>query len=110
MANLNENDAIDRVKRGSLNFKVTVEKNIGDAEKNFTMTLIQKLDRDIKDVHRNNGLATTLKNALKKQYGGKWLVIGCEKDEFCSFDQLDLNIHEELRVYYGKAFWGVFKV
>ena len=60
MANLNENDAIDRVKRGSLNFQV-VRENISAAKKNFIFAQIKKLDRDIKDVRRKGKLAATLR-------------------------------------------------
>ena len=43
MANLNENDAIDRVKRGSLNWKTNTEKNISAAKKKFIVAQIKKL-------------------------------------------------------------------
>ena len=52
----------------------------------------------------------SFRDALKKKYGGKWLVLGCEKDEFCSFSALDLNVSEQLQGYYGQAFWSVKKL
>merc|ERR1711971_901413 len=85
MANPIENDAVDRVKRGSLNFKVGTEKNISAAKKNFIVAQIKKLNSGVNDASKNGKLAGTLRDAIKKQYGGKWIVLGCEKDEFCSF-------------------------
>ena len=51
----------------------------------------------------------SLRNSLKKQYGGKWFVIGCERDEFCSVAQADLKILEQLDVAYGQGYWAVFR-
>ena len=42
MANLNENDTIDRFKRGSLNFKVTSQ-SVSATKKNFIVAQIKKL-------------------------------------------------------------------
>merc|ERR1712172_330341 len=109
MANPIENDTVDRVKRGSLNFKVLSE-NISAAKKNFIVAQIKKLNRGVTDASSNGKLAGTLRDAVKKQFGGKWLVIGCEKDEFCSIAQTDLNYSEYLAGTYGQAFWSVFKV
>ena len=50
----------------------------------------------------------SFRDALKKQYGGKWVVIGCEKDEFCSYAISDMNYSEYLRGLYGQAYWGIY--
>ena len=60
MANPIENDAVDRVKRGSLNFRV-VKENMGGSMKNFVVAQIKKLDRDMSDVHKKGKLARTLR-------------------------------------------------
>jgi len=104
MANPIENDAVDRVKRGSLKFQVTAE-NISAAKKNFIVAQIKKLNSGVNDASKNGKLAGTLRDAIKKQYGGKWIVLGCEKDEFCSFSQTDLTYHTRLSGWYGQAFW-----
>jgi len=107
MADPIENDAVDRVKRGSLNFQVTAE-NISATKKNFIVAQLKKLDKGISDSHKNGKLASTLRDAVKKQFGGKWVVLGCEKDEFCSFNGRDMNKREELRGYIGQAFWLIY--
>jgi len=109
MANPIENDAVDRVKRGSLNFQVTGE-NISATKKNFIVAQIKKLDKGINDVHKSGKLAAALRDAVKKQFGGKWVVLGCEKDEFCSVDLRDLNKRDELRGYIGQAFWAIYSI
>jgi len=108
MANPIENDAVDRVKRGSLNFKVGTEKNISAAKKNFIVAQIKKLNKDVNDVHKNGKLAVAVRDAMKKKYGGKWVVIACEKDEFCSYAFSDVNYSEYLRGWYGQAYWGIY--
>ena len=45
---------------------------------------------------------------MKNQFGGKWLVIGCKIDEFCSIAHGDLNPHEYLTFHYGQTYWAVF--
>jgi len=107
MANPIENDAVDRVKRGSLNFKVGTEKNISAAKKNFIVAQIKRLNKDVSDVHKNGKLAVAVRDALKKQYGGKWAVLGCERDEFCSFASNDLNARERLTGWYGQGYWVI---
>merc|ERR1712172_399364 len=106
MANPIENDTVDRVKRGSLNFKVLSE-NISAAKKNFIVAQIKKLNRGVTDASSNGKLAGTLREAVTKQFGGKWIVLGCEKDEFCSFSAVALNKQESLIGIYGQAFWSV---
>jgi len=107
MANPIENDAVDRVKRGSLNFKL-LRNSISAAKKNFIVAQIKKLNKDVSDASSNGKLAVKLRDALKKQYGGKWVVIGCEKDEFCSYAISDMNYSEYLRGLYGQAYWGIY--
>merc|ERR1711971_361800 len=102
MANPVENDAVDRVKRGSLNYIVAREENISAAKKNFIVAQIKKLNKGVNDVHKKGKLAGTLRDAVKKQYGGTWLVLGCEKDEFCSFTTPD--VYEKLEGWYDQAF------
>jgi len=106
MANPIENDAVDRVKRGSLKFQVTAE-NISAAKKNFIVAQIKKLNKGVTDASSNGELAGKLRDAVKKQFRGKWIVLGCEKDEFCSFTATDLNKLEYLRGVYGQAFWSI---
>jgi len=106
MANPIENDAVDRVKRGSLNFKVLSE-NISAAKKNFIVAQIKKLNSGVNDASSNGKLAGTLRDAVTKRFGGKWIVLGCEKDEFCSFSAVALNKKESLIGIYGQAFWSV---
>jgi len=110
MANPIENDSVDRVKRGSLNFRVIKEKNISAAKKNFIEAQIKKLNKDIRDGGRKGKLAVILRDGMKKQFGGKWLVYGCENDEFCSVAQGDLNSREYVSAAYGTATWGVYKI
>ena len=45
---------------------------------------------------------------MKNQFGGKWLVVGCEKDGVCSMAHGDLNSHEYLSFFYGQTNWAVF--
>jgi len=110
MANPIENDAVDRVKRGSLNFIVAREKNISAAKKNFIVAQIKELNKDIRDGGRKGKLAIILRDGLKKKFGGKWLVLGAEKDEFYSFAHADLNLREYVEGFYGQAYWGVWKI
>jgi len=107
MANPIENDSVDRVKRAdSLNFKVLGE-DISAAKKSFILAQIKKLNKDVSDKSNNGRLAGLLRDAVKKQFPGKWVVLGCEKDEFCAFDGRDLNKLEYLRGHYGQAYWSI---
>ena len=47
---------------------------------------------------------------MKKKFGGKWFVFGCENDEFCSIAQSDLKVSEYVTGAYGTATWGVYKL
>jgi hypothetical protein len=109
MANLNENDTIDRFKRGSLDFKVR-RQTVSDTKKNFIVAQIKNLYNGVSDKHRNGKLAKTLSNALTNQFGGRWMALGCEKDEFCSFTWGTLPVLEQLGGYYGETFWEVYRV
>ena len=62
MANPIENDAVDRVKRGSLKFQVTAE-NISAAKKNFIVAQIKKLNSGVNDASKNGKLAGTLRHS-----------------------------------------------
>ena len=48
--------------------------------------------------------------ALTNQFGGRWMALGCEKDEFCSFTWGTLPVLEQLGGYYGETFWEVYRV
>ena len=45
---------------------------------------------------------------MKNQFGGKWLVVGCKKDGYCSMAHGDLDSHEYLTFQYGQTYWAVF--
>ena len=62
MANLNENDTIDRFKRGSLDFKVR-RQTVSDTKKNFIVAQIKNLYNGVSDKHRNGKLAKTLRHS-----------------------------------------------
>ena len=62
MANLNENDAIDRVKRGSLKFNY-VSESISATKKKFIEAQIKKLYKDVSDTHKGGKLAITLRHS-----------------------------------------------
>lgn len=106
MANLNENDAIDRVKRGSLNWKNGKIENISAAKKKFIVAQIKKLG-GLSDGDR---VSVSLSNALKKKFGGRWMVLACEKDEICSFSLGGMPVQGKLRGWYGQTYWAVYKV
>ena len=63
MANPIEDDTIDRVKRGSLNFKVAKERSISAAKKNFIVAQIKELNKDIRDGGRKGKLAVILRHS-----------------------------------------------
>jgi len=110
MANLNENDAIDRVKRGSLKWKVYEAKNISSAKQSFIVAQIKKLYGGVKDGTDKGKVATKIRDAVKKQYGGKYVVLGCETDEFCSLSQSDMIWSEVFQGFYGQTWWFIVKV
>ena len=62
MANPIENDAVDRVKRGSLNFKL-LRNSISAAKKNFIVAQIKKLNKDVSDASSNGKLAVKLRHS-----------------------------------------------
>jgi len=107
MANLNENDVVDRVKRGSLNFKVSRELNISATKKNFIGTQIKKLYRDIIDGPNRGKMALALSNAMKNKFRGRWMVLICEHREICGFHNGGLKIHEFVIGWYGRVFLEV---
>jgi len=107
MANPIENDAVDRVKRGSLKFEVATDK-ISATKKNFIVAQIKKLNKGVNDIHKSGKLAVAIRDAMKKKFPGKWLVIGCERDEFCSIAHADLGFRDVLTGWYGQAYWAVY--
>jgi len=109
MANLNEDDAIERFKRGSLRF-IAVEKSISATKQRFIEAQIKTLHKEVQDKLRNGKLASSLSNAMKKKFGGNWMVLGCENDEFCSFTQGTTHPTEYLKGNYGTVFWAVYRV
>ena len=52
----------------------------------------------------------SFRDGMKKKFGGKWFVFGCENDEFCSIAQSDLKVSEYVTGAYGTATWGVYKL
>ena len=63
MANPVENDAVDRVKRGSLNFKVSREQNVSAAKKNLIEATMKTLYRDISDGPKRGKMALALRHS-----------------------------------------------
>ena len=62
MANPNENDTIDRFKRGSEKFKVKWE-SISATKKRFIETKIKALYKDLSDVHKYGKVAKTIRHS-----------------------------------------------
>ena len=62
MANLNENDAIDRVKRGSLNFQVSTQ-TVSATKKNFIVAQIKTLYKGVSYVHKRGKIAGSLRHS-----------------------------------------------
>ena len=74
MANLNENDAIDRVKRGSLKFNY-VSESISATKKKFIEAQIKKLYKSVGDTHRGGQLAITLRHSYFANFVGDNLLV-----------------------------------
>jgi len=106
MANPIENDAVDRVERGSLKWKTNTVENISDYGKNFIVAQIKKLGQ-LSDGDR---VTVSLSAALKKKFNGKWMVLACESDEICSFSLGGMSVQGKLRGWYGQTYWAVYKV
>ena len=70
MANLNENDAINQVKEGSLEFTVG-DKSMRDTKKDFIEAKIRTFHNDIQFV---NGEPVQLAIALRHSYSNHFLV------------------------------------
>jgi len=109
MANPIENDAIDRFKRGSNSFKVVAE-NISYAKKTFIQSQIKTLEKTLREGLHGGKIAIKLRKSLTNNYGGRWMVLICEKDEICSFSHGTLPIYEYLKVFYGQVGWYVYRV
>ena len=62
MANLNENDAIDRVKRGSLNFQVKY-RSISATKKSFIEAQIKTLYNELVEGGNNGKIADKLRHS-----------------------------------------------
>ena len=67
MANLNENDAINQVKEGSLKFTV-IRKSISDTKKSFIEAKIQSFLKDIQSVNWIPTTPVMLAIALRHSY------------------------------------------
>ena len=74
MANPIENDAVDRVKRGSLNFKL-LRNSISAAKKNFIVAQIKKLNKDVSDASSNGKLAVKLRHSYFTFFGSHNLLV-----------------------------------
>jgi len=109
MANLNENDAIDRVKRGSLNFEVK-HQSISATKKSFIEAQIKTLYNELVEGGNNGKIADKLSNGLKNEFEGRWMVLVCEHDEICSFSYGTLPVYELLFGFYGQTGWYIYRV
>ena len=49
--------------------------------------------------------SVTIRNAMKKKYGGNWFVLGCEADEFCSYTILPNSKSLLAKVNNGQSVW-----
>ena len=96
MANLNENDTIDRFKRGSEKFKVKWE-SISATKKRFIETKIKALYKDLSDVHKYGKVAKTIRHSyftfflvrhqsasLLKNMPFSYSLVSFEKCEICT--------------------------
>ena len=45
---------------------------------------------------------------MTNNFGGKWVVFICEKDEICSFSGVPGKL-EYLMGWYGQAYWSIAK-
>ena len=52
----------------------------------------------------------SFRKAVKKEYGGKYVVLGWKNDAFFTSEFTNLNWSEELRADYGRAHWWIAKV
>jgi len=109
MANLNENDAIDRVKRGSLNFEVK-HQSISATKKSFIEAQIKTLYNQLIEGGNHGKIAKKLSNGLKTKFGGRWMVLVFENDEIGSFSLGTLPVFEYLYGFYGQTGWYIFRV
>merc|ERR1719464_532163 len=53
----------------------------------------------------DSGLPVTIRNAMKKKFGGNWFVLGCEADEFCGFTLLPIGKRLTVKVNNGQSIW-----
>jgi len=110
MANLNENDAIDRVKRGSLNFQVKY-RSISATKKSFIEAQIKTLYNKLVDGGNQGKIAETLRIGLENEFeGSRWIVLICEKDGICSLSKGTLYGIEYLHGFYGQTGWYIFGI
>ena len=63
MANVNENDAIDRVKRGSLKWKVSTAKNMSSAKQRFIVAQIKKVYGEVSDKANRGAVAVKIRHS-----------------------------------------------
>jgi len=104
-----ENDAIDRVKRGSLNFQVDSE-SISVTKKSFIEAQIPTLYTKLVEGGNEGKIAKKLSNGLKTEFGGRWMVLIYEHDEIGSFSLGTLPVFEYLYGFYGQTGWYIFRV
>jgi hypothetical protein len=109
MANLIENDAIDRFKRGSERITVNYE-SISATKKSFIEAQIKTLSNTLVDRSNNGKIAKRLSDGLQSKFGGRWMVLICELDEICSFAPGKVPLLEYYIVQYKDIQWAVYRV
>jgi len=107
MANIIDNNAIDRFKRGSERIRV-FENSISATKKSFIDAQIKTLYKSLGETPHKWELAQKLSSGLRNKFGGYWIVIICEIDEICSY--WIGTPSNRYKVIYGTTIWGVYKV
>jgi len=107
----------DRVKRAppctaSVRFSSS---GFSSAKKTFikgkVQTLMKNINVDSNDSPDNGRSTQLLASALISKYGGKWIVMGCEDDEYCSLSNGFRNFSKEYTyVDCGEVDWMIFRV
>jgi len=110
LADPNENGILGRFKRARrASPTVTVIKSsLSTTMKNFAVTQLKALakgKRFAKLDDPDSGLPVTIRNAMKKKFGGNWFVLGCEADEFCGFTLLPIGKRLTVKVNNGQSIW-----
>ena len=47
----------------------------------------------------------TIRDDMKKKYGGNWFVLACQADEFCSYTSLPNSKRLTVKVTNGQSVW-----